>query len=161
MLIAVYKVFVGLLLATFVGVGIAAFAPEPRYPDPPISAVSPRSTDPPPEVQREMEEHQRVVREMRSEIAAYSRNVSAASAIAAIVMMAVSLTVLRGMALFSDGFLLGGVLTFAYSVVRGFSAEDNVFRFIIVSIGLVVALALGYIRFVRQAAPDTLSSAAP
>jgi hypothetical protein len=32
MLVAIYKVFVGLLLATFVGVGIAAFAPEPKIP---------------------------------------------------------------------------------------------------------------------------------
>ena len=88
MLIAVYKVFVGLLLATFVGVGIAAFAPEPRYPEPPISVMSLRSPEaPPPEVQREMEEHQRAVREVRSEIAIYSRNVSAVAAIAGILML--------------------------------------------------------------------------
>jgi hypothetical protein len=98
---------------------------------------------------------------MRSEIALYSRNVSAVAAIGAIVMMGVSLTVLRGTALFSDGFLLGGVLTFAYSVVRGFSAEDNVFRFIIVSVGLVVALALGYVRFIRPTAGSSEPPAVP
>ena len=78
----------------------------------------------------------------------YNRNVSAAAAVGAIVMLALGVTVLRRIALFSDGFLLGGVVTFAYSVLRGFGAEDNMFRFIVVAVGLAIALALGYVRFV-------------
>jgi hypothetical protein len=72
-----------------------------------------------------------------------------ASTVAAIAILAVSLTALRRIALFSDGLLLGGVLTFGYSVMRGFGAQDNMARFAIVAVGLAVALALGYARFVR------------
>ena len=32
----VYTIFIGVLLAIFVGVGIAAFYPGPQYPEPPI-----------------------------------------------------------------------------------------------------------------------------
>ena len=157
MLVTVYKVFVGLLLATFVGVGIAAFAPEPKSPEPPVAVMAPGVVQQgSPEAQREAEEFQRATREHRVEIGLYNRNVSAASVVAAIIMLGLSLVVLSRTALFSDGFLLGGILTFGYSVLRGFGAEDNMFRFIIVSIGLVIALALGYLRFIR---PSSSASA--
>src|SRR5205823_613951 len=112
---------------------------------------------PSPEAQREFEEFDRASRAFRVEMAAYSRNVSLISAAAAILMLVLSLTVLRRIEIFSDGFLLGGILTFAYSVVRGFGAEDNTFRFVIVSMGLAIALGLGYIRFV-QAGPTGSTS---
>lgn len=63
-------------------------------------------------------------------------------------MLIASLTALRAASPFSDGFVLGGILTFTYSVLRGFMAEDMV-RFWIVSAGLLIAPALGYIRFIR------------
>lgn len=152
MLVVVYKVFVGLLLAAFVGVGIAAFAPEPRFPEPPIPMMRPgAAAELSPETQRELDEYQRVSREFRVELGVYNRNVSALSAAAAIVMLALSLTMLRRIDLFSDGFLLGGILTFGYSILRGFVAEDNMFRFVVVSIGLLIALGLGYVRFIRPA----------
>ena len=152
MLVVVYKIFVGLLLAAFVGVGIAAFAPEPRFPEPPIAVMRPvAASERSPETEREIEEHQRASREFRIELGVYSRNVSAVSAVAAIVMLVLSLTMLRRIDLFSDGFLLGGILTFGYSILRGFAAEDNMFRFVVVSIGLLIALGLGYVRFIRPA----------
>ena len=150
MLVAVYKAFVGLLLAAFVGIGISAAAPEPRFPEPPARMMAPeRDSQPSPEAQREFEEFQNASRAHRVLMAEYSRNASAVAAIAAITMLILSLTVLRRVALFSDGFLLGGIVTFAYSVVRGFGAEDNTFRFIVVALGLAIALVLGYVRFVR------------
>ena len=150
MLIAVYKVFLGLLLAAFVGIGIAAFAPEPRFPEPPARFEGPRAAEQlSPEAQREFDEFQAAMRAHRVAMAEYSRNVSAIAAAAAIAMLVLSLTVLRRVELFSDGFLLGGLLTFSYSVLRGFGAEDNTFRFIIVAVGLAIALGLGYIRFVQ------------
>ena len=150
MLVVVYKVFVGLLLATFIGVGIAAFAPEPKPPEAPIAVMAPGSATQSPEAQKEMEEFRNATRAFQVELAIYNRNVSAASAVASIVMLVLSLSLLRAIGLFSDGFLLGGILTFTYSVLRGFAAEDNMFRFVIVSIGLVIALTLGYVRFVRR-----------
>jgi len=68
---------------------------------------------------------------------------------AAIAILLVSLTIIRNLAYIADGVLLGGVLTLLYSIVRGFGSEDEKFRFIVVSIGLITALALGYIKFLR------------
>jgi hypothetical protein len=49
----------------------------------------------------------------------------------------------------ADGILLGGVFTTMYSIIRGLMSEDSQFRFLIVVIGLGIALALGYIKFIR------------
>lgn len=149
MLIGVYKMFIGLLLAAFVGVGIAAFSPEPKFPDPPFLIEGPalRDGELSPEAQRQREEYQRLTREFREQSAAYSRNVATIAAAAGILLLVISLTVLRTTPIFSDGFLLGGILTFLYSIARGFGADDNMFRFVIIGLGLIIALVLGYVRF--------------
>lgn len=80
----------------------------------------------------------------------YNRNVSIAAIIAAIIFVVLSLTLLKTILFLADGVLLGGVLTLLYSIVRGFNTEDNMFRFIVVAVGLVIVLFLGYIKFIRQ-----------
>jgi hypothetical protein len=148
MLIAIYKVLLSLFLVAFVGVGIAAFYPEPRMPDALIYTGGPLPT-----------ELQPVARAYHDAMARYNRDVSIIAAVAAIAILVLSLTGLRRIAIFSDGFLLGGLLTFVYSILRGFGVEDNMFRFVIVSIGLVIALGLGYIRFVRPLAASSKAGA--
>jgi hypothetical protein len=54
---------------------------------------------------------------------------------------------------FADGLLLGGVFTLAYAVGRGFMADDK-FRFVAVSVSLVIALVTGYLKFVRPLEKD-------
>jgi hypothetical protein len=49
----------------------------------------------------------------------------------------------------ADGILLGGVFTAAYSIIRGLMSEDSRFRFLIVAVGLAIALILGYLKFIR------------
>ena len=51
----------------------------------------------------------------------------------------------------ADGLLLGGVLTLLYSVIRGFGTEDNMFRFVVVSVGFAISLFLGYVKFIQPA----------
>jgi hypothetical protein len=79
----------------------------------------------------------------------YSRNVSIIALIAAVLMMVLSLTLFKQITIIADGLLLGGVLTLAYSVIRGFSSNDDMVRFLVVSASLLVALTLGYIKFVK------------
>ena len=52
----------------------------------------------------------------------------------------------------ADGLLIGGLFTLVYSIGWGFSAEDNTYRFLVVTVGLLVALGLGYAKFI---APST------
>lgn len=81
--------------------------------------------------------------------AIYNRNVSVLVLIAAIIFLAVSLILEKNLLVISDGLLLGGVFTLLYGIFRGFSTNDNKFQFLVVTIGLVISLALGYIKFIK------------
>lgn len=144
----IYTIFIGVLLATFVGVGIDAFYPEPKYPDcyRNVKPVGPDTIETP-EIRQQREACDAQIEDHQKIINVYSRNVSIIALIAAIIFLVASVWVLPHTALIADGVLVGGVLTLLYGIIRGFGTDDNMFRFIVVSIGLVVALGLGYYKF--------------
>lgn len=150
----VYIVFLGLILATFVGVGIAAFYKGPTYPDTPAmlkyARPYPETTTATPsgEYIKEQEAFDAKSKEFQKSLENYNRNVSMISVGFAILMLVLSLTLFKQILVIADGLLLGGVLTLAYSIVRGFSSNDDVFRFLVVAVGLGAALILGYLKFV-------------
>lgn len=150
----VYIVFVGILLAAFVGVGIAAFYHGPKYPDTPMELRFPQpgiSTDATVSAKQQQAqiEFDQKSQEFQKQNADYSRNVSIMALVAAVMMLVLSLTLLKQIPTIADGVLLGGVLTLGYSVVRGFGSNDDTVRFLVVAASLIVALVLGYIKFVR------------
>ena len=72
--------------------------------------------------------------------------------VAAIVLLAGSLALERlPNKVLVNGVLLGGLFTLLYSVIRGFASEDSKMTFIAVSIGLAIAIYLGYHRFSLRA----------
>lgn len=154
----VYIVFVGILLAAFVGVGIAAFYKGPKYPETPIGL---RFPDAPIEKEstvsaqriKEQLEFDENSKEFQKQNEEYSRNVSIIALVSAVVMLILSLTLFKQILVIADGLLLGGVLTLAYSVVRGFGSNDDMVRFMVVSASLFIALTLGYLKFVRNLKP--------
>jgi hypothetical protein len=66
-----------------------------------------------------------------------------------VIILAISLVFLSKIKMIADGILLGGVFTTIYAIIRGLISEDTKFRFLIVALGLIVALTLGYIKFIR------------
>jgi hypothetical protein len=149
----VYIVFVGILLAVFVGVGIAAFYKGPENPDTPIELRFPEAkqleTTSSAYMQKQLEFDEKS-KDFQKQSEAYSRNVSIIALLASIVMLVLSLTMFKQITIIADGLLLGGVLTLAYSVIRGFGSNDDMVRFMVVSASLIVALTLGYIKFVKN-----------
>ena len=94
--------------------------------------------------------YEKTSRDFQKENEKYSKNVSTISVAAALVILILSILLLSKISFISDGLLLGGVFTLIYAIIRGFGAGDEMFRFIIVSIGLAVAIFLGYWRFVKN-----------
>lgn len=157
----IYTLFIGILLALFVGVGIAAFYKTPKFPEYPMSLKYTQPIPPAPnspqasadaekmrQDQISFDREQKVYQDASEK---YQRNVSIIALIAAIIFLVISLTAIRKLLVITDGVLLGGVFTLVYSIVRGFQTTDTMFRFIVVSVGLVIALALGYIKFIKPA----------
>ncbi len=152
----IYTFLLGIFVAVFVGVGIAAFYPELKYPEPPValkycSSEMIKGEEQYAEFKAEAEKFNTVENDYRVKSQIYNKNVSIISLIASILIVIASLTLFKKIYVIADGLLLGGVLTLIYSVIRGFGADDNMFRFIIVSIGLFISLFLGYIKFIKPA----------
>lgn len=150
----IYTLFLGIFLAIFIGVGIAAFYPSPKYPEmpailkycsPDIAQSAAKFSD----YKQQAEKFDAAEKVYMKQTQTYNRNVSIATIVAAIIIVVASLTLFKTIALLADGLLLGGVLTLIYSVFRGFGTEDNTFRFIVVAIGFAVSLFLGYMKFIR------------
>lgn len=150
-----YSFFVAILLATFVGVGIAAFYKAPKYPEYPIE-TKPISMAPTGEVtesaqmQQERINFEKESREFQKENEIYNKNVSTIAIAASLLILTASITLLSRIDFISDGLMIGGIFTLTYAIVRGFNAGDELYRFIVVSIGLAVTLFLGYWKFVRK-----------
>jgi len=157
MLKNLYALFLGLILATFVGVGIATFYPEPKMPEYPTTLS--RSTPSVPD--KAFDEENRVVQEKFDadqkayEIISsnYNRNASAIVIAFAVLFLAISLIFEAKLAIIADGLLLGGIFTLLYGIIRGFMTDQMTYRFIITTVGLIVALVLGYVKFAHQSSP--------
>lgn len=150
----VYIVFLGLILATFVGVGIAAFYKGPAYPETPATLKYARPypesniATPSADYIKEQEAFDARSKEFQKQSDTYNRYVSMIALGFAVVMLIVSLAFFKKIPVIADGVLLGGVLTLAYSIVRGFNTNDDIYRFLVVGAGLITAMVLGYLKFV-------------
>ncbi|MBU2219057.1 hypothetical protein KKG15_00995 [Patescibacteria group bacterium] len=147
----IYTMFLALLIALFVGLGIDSFYPGPKAPQYPAELDAVRQgceeTAEQKALRKEFNQDQNKFQE---ESRPYNRNVSIISLIAAIIILISSLTLLSKIKMIADGILLGGVLTTMYAIIRGLMSDNSQFRFLIAAIGLIIALVLGYIKFIRQ-----------
>ena len=153
MLKNLYALFLGLILATFVGVGIATFYVAPKAPDYPTAL-----NQPPPTVADKQFDQQRTADQVKFDAdqkafqtveAHYNRNVSGIVIAFAVLFLAISLIFEAKIAIIADGLLLGGIFTLLYGIIRGFMSDQMTYRFVVISIGLVIALILGYVKFAR------------
>ncbi len=147
-----YSIFLAALLVTFVGVGIAAFYKGPKPPEYPVSIKYLESqpvTSPSAQTIAQNWEFDRKQKEYIEKNEKYNKNVSTLATAAALIILVASISLLGKILYLSDGLLLGGVLTLGYAIVRGFGSGNEMFRFIVVTIGLIVVIFLGYWKFVR------------
>lgn len=144
---AIYAVFVGLLIVLFFGLGISAFYNEPKppsYPEVVFTEGKPNESD-----EIIMKKYQDESDKFQTDMALYSRNVSIITIILSITVLFIGLFVINNISIISNGVLIGGIFTLIYSIIRGFMADDIRYRFVVVTIGLIISFALGYIKFVR------------
>lgn len=145
-----YSLFISVLIALFVGVGIATFYPGPKRPEYPIElSTLPTKEAASPEAREKSIAFEKENRDFQELNKIYARNVSIVSLSAAIIILVISLTLFRRILMIADGLMLGGLFTLVYSIARGFETQDNKYRFIVVTVGLIIALVLGYIKFVK------------
>lgn len=143
----IYTTFIAILVALFFGLGISTFYIEPQSPqnhqiDYGIMTQYDKKTSPNNNYRTRLNEYQKASNE-------YNRNVSIIALILSVITIFVALFLISHVATISNGVLLGGIFTLIYSIIRGFSTDNIQYRFIIVTVGLIIALILGYIKFIK------------
>ncbi len=141
----IYTLFVGVLLAIFVGVGISAFYPGPPAPKFPteLNSYGKVMTVEQEKAQRDFDKNMEAYQEKQKP---YSRNVSMIVLVAAVLFLVASILLETKIKAISDGVMLGGLFSLLYSIGRSFVAENSKATFLTVSISLAVVLYLGYHR---------------
>lgn len=143
----VYTFFLGLILALFIGLGVSTFYPGPKMPEFPNDYSYPAEKGPTPEQIKTQKEYDTAFKQYEKDNKLYSRNVSMIVLVSAIGLLVISFAFEKRNQVIANGMLLGGVFAVLYSIMRGFVSEDTKYTFVAVTVGLVVALYLGYRRF--------------
>jgi hypothetical protein len=148
----IYTVFLGMIIAVFVGVGIETFYSSPKAPEYPLvleEANNSGGKNLTPAQQTAEKRFNQESREYEKVLKPYSRNVSIIALIVSVVALAISLLFERKIQMIADGVMLGGLFTLVYSMIRAGESGDTKYIFSVVSVGLIVTLYLGYHRFIK------------
>jgi len=151
MLKVLYVIFLGVILALFIGLGIEAFYATPKNPEYPteLKYIDKSANDYNASEKAAREKYDDDFKAAQEKQANHNRNVSMIAIALSVIILALSLTVLSKIVIISDGFLLGGLLTLLYGIVRGFMSTDSITRFMLVAVGFLVVLVLGYFKFLK------------
>lgn len=117
----IFAIFLGLVLVSFVWIGLLTFYPEPDW-------------------QRGGDDAQETWR----------LTFGILLLVIASAVSAVSLALPRRVEVIANGLLLGGVFTMISSVGMAFSMQSSVWRFAVVTAALLLTIAVGYLRFGRR-----------
>lgn len=168
----IFAVFLGLMVTAFVGVGVYTFLPAPW------DAVQQQLTELTREEQRlgsarapdaltaderqaletVRAERYRIEDERRIAQRRWMQTTSIVLVVVATLVMALSLTRPVRLPVISNGLLLSGVFTMLYGVGWIVASESSTLRFLVLTAALAVTLTMGYLRFVRGAAPVAVSA---
>lgn len=147
---ALYTLFLALLAALVFGLGVSAFYESPKMPEyPTVLNISTKDAAMTKEQTNAQISYDKSMKNYQTEVSTYTRNVSMVTLGLAVIALVVSLIFLDNIYVISNGLLLGGVFTLIYSMIRGFMTDDTKYRFVIALIGLIIALVIGYIKFIK------------
>lgn len=147
----VYTLFLGSLLALFVGLGVATVHPGPEAPEASPSLVAALETrEPTPEEQQRWAEHLRDRDAWEERSMRHSRDVGLITLVGSVLLLVLSLFVERRRPVLAGGILLGGLFTLLHSVVRSLISQDTLVTFGVVTVALALVLYVGYRRFVDR-----------
>jgi len=159
----IFSIFLGLMVAAFIGVGVYTFYPPPQqaledkiqevhrqqeqlqsFKDPStLSAAEQRRLRELQDEARDLEKQQQAAREE------WGRWTSIILIAFATLVMSISLIRADQLPVISNGLLLGGVFTMIYGVGWIIATGTSVARFAVMTIALIITIGLGYMRFVR------------
>ncbi len=136
-----YLIALGVIVATFTQVTIFTFLKrpaDPRLPYPGESATK-----------EERQEYEDVQADHRDKMENFYGVAAICALVASIVYLGFGLALAEQLKVLADGVLLGGLIVLICSVYSAVSRAQKMARFVVTFVCLLVALALGYFKFLR------------
>jgi hypothetical protein len=171
----IFAIFLGLMVTSFIGVGVYTFYPSParEFQNDMVrlsraeqairnsKAPDDLTTEDRARLQQVADERARAEDRNRASQEGWGRTTSIV--LIAFATLAMSISLLRAVQLpvISNGLLLGGLFTMVYGVGWIIATDTSTGRFIVMTVALAITLALGYVRFVRQRAVPERAGGAP
>ena len=159
----IFSLFLGLMSAAFVGIGVYTFHPQPTEREAEIRELGHREQEirnsrPDSELTAEDRVQIREINRQRKELteAATEEGESWALSTSIILIVFSTLFLLASLVradrlqAISNGLLLGGIFTMLYGVGWIFTAGTSIARFLVMTAALASTLGLGYVRFARR-----------
>jgi len=160
----IFSFFLGLMVLAFIGVGVNTFLQSPAERVQPemdeiqrqVDAVNLKSkgrdldVTQQAEMDRLSEKQNALQRGIQDEMKLWARNTSIVLVLFATLVMAVSLVRSEQLRALSNGLLLGGLFTMLYGTGWVIFSGNSTARFVVIAFALLVAIALGYLKFVRE-----------
>jgi len=168
----IFGFFLGLMVTSFVGVGVYTYYPSPegRFRDRIVglnrqeqairNSKAPDALTPADRAKiQEIEDELAKVEDVsRASGERWGRRTSIILIAFATLAMAISLIRAVQLPVISNGLLLGGVFTMIYGVGWIIATDTSTGRFFVMSVALAITLVLGYVRFVRGREPAAMRS---
>lgn len=126
----VFPIFLGVLIAVFVGYGLQVFYPRPQFSPAPDGGLEAYTV-------------------YEQAMGAYSRTVSLVASAIAAVPLVVGALLPRRLVVLADGLLLGGMSTLVYAAAQGMGSEEGfgtAVSFAAAGLGFLLALGTLYVR---------------
>ena len=160
---AIFALFLGVIVALVVGVGVNTFHPNPAdatraeleqlYQSQQLSMAEKADQAAP----TTAEDQRLDARILQLEELARQQEQEWAAATSIVVVILATLLLAAAVALaqvaaawvFSTGLLLGGIFTMLYGVILSMMSGQSVLRFVLLLVALAITSGLGYLRFVR------------
>lgn len=144
-----YALLIAAAVVAFVGVTIASFYQPPKFPEPSFTSYKPNASEA--EMLKESEENEKRYQEHREKEKAYYRNVAMIVLPLAAIITAVGLFYMRQSEVIGEGVALGGVGTSLYAIITSSLADQDIMRFLAVTLLLASAILLTHKRFIEHA----------
>jgi len=160
----IFSFFLGLMVLAFIGVGVNTFYPSPtsqnekaqtaisRQIDAINAANQNKSLDATAQAQiKKLQDQQNALQDkIDAAMKDWARNTSIVLVLFATLVMGVSLVRSEQLRVLSNGLLLGGLFTMLYGTGWVIFSGNSTARFVVIAFALLVAMGLGYVKFVRR-----------
>jgi len=160
----IFSFFLGLMVLAVVGVGVNTFYPQPTDTNQKAQEAISRKMETfnmktsnrsltateQAEMNKLQDQQNALADKTAEQMKGWTRNTSIILVLFATLVMGISLIRSEQLRVISNGLLLGGLFIMIYGVGWVISSGNSTARFVVVLFALVVALGLGYIKFVRN-----------